>query len=405
MYTRSWIDQKINILKENKDYLLLPLVFLFSRIILIISLPLDGLRSYGDIWNFFHLASLGVPFRDLWVEFPPVFPLINRLIYLLAGGKEHVFVYLISFFFSVVQAVNIGLFIVLAKQVIGSSTYQKRSVLYAFILSSLFYGWTYFDSLGVFCILISLLLTLRHEDYLAGLFIGIGGLVKMFPILLLPGIWKWRGPKAALRTVVLSITIIITVWGILFLTTPEMTRASLVSQYNKGSWESIWAIIDGNVRTGNFSPEADRTIPATADIQTGYPAVISPWVSLLIFGGVGLAIFLKSRLQDEGDLISFVAFTMILFYLWTPGYSPQWVLTLIPLILLSFGELRAVLICLIILMINLVEWPIILSRGWFHFLDEVVILRTVIYVFVAVIFGQDIMQSKNNPKRVDLDSK
>ena len=45
----------------------LSLLFLFARLIMIISIPIEGLKSYGDFWNFYNLASLGRPFLDLWV--------------------------------------------------------------------------------------------------------------------------------------------------------------------------------------------------------------------------------------------------------------------------------------------------------------------------------------------------
>jgi len=37
-----------------------------------------------------------------------------------------------------------------------------------------------------------------------------------------------------------------------------MTMPSLTAQFNKASYESIWALIDGNYRTGNFGPLTDR---------------------------------------------------------------------------------------------------------------------------------------------------
>ena len=40
-------------------------LFLAARAFLLISLPLEGLRGYGDFQHFFNLAKLGWPFLDI----------------------------------------------------------------------------------------------------------------------------------------------------------------------------------------------------------------------------------------------------------------------------------------------------------------------------------------------------
>jgi hypothetical protein len=50
--------------------------------------------------------------------------------------------------------------------------------------------------------------------------------------------------------------------------------------------------------------------------------------------------------------------------LWSPGWSPQWVLYLLPIILLVLPEREALLLSLALVLINLLEWPLLLSRGY-----------------------------------------
>jgi hypothetical protein len=369
------------------------LLFLLARIVLIISLPMDGLRSYGDHWNFFHIASLGTPFIDLWVEFPPIFPFLSRGFYLISSGREHTYIYLLAVFFSIVQAGNIYLFHDISKKVWNDNEAGQRVLVYGAMLFGLFYGWTYFDCLGVFLLLWGLRAILNKHEWKAGVIIALGGLVKWFPVLLLPAAWRKLGQKKGLQVVLSAVIIIVLVWGTLYLVSSENTYASMLSQSIKGSWETIWALIDGNLTTGNFGSQVDRLDPNTAMIGQGNPPVVPSWATLLLFGTIGFIVFLRSNLDDEKKLISFVGFTFVMFFLWSPGYSPQWVLFLLPLVLLSFEGLRSTLLGLILVIVNLLEWPLLLSRGWFHLLEEIVIGRTVIYMILAILLAGNLIKN------------
>ena len=367
------------------------ILFLLARIVLILSLPLEGIKAYGDFWNYYQVASQGVPYFDLWVEFPPIFPFLSRVVYLLVGGKEHAFIYLLALIFSLVQAVNIFLFRKISQYLLPEQEANQRSIMYAFMLVCLFYGWAYFDSLVVLFMLLGINSLLGRKDLRAGIALGIGGLLKWFPLLLLPAIWKRRTPAQAARIILLALILLVFVWGVFGVISPDYTKSSLLSQTAKGSWETIWAVLDGNLSTGNFHPAINRLIPATAFIMTGNPAQVNPFLTLFVFGGIGLYVFLRADLNDNRIFLSFITFTLLIFLIWSPGYSPQWVLYLIPLLLLSFGSLRGFLASTALVMINLLEWPVILSRGWFGFLEELVIIRTILYLLLAVILAQDIL--------------
>jgi len=368
--------------------------FFIARLVLILSLSLEGIQSYGDYWNFFHLAGLGRPFLDIWVEFPPLFPFLSRGIYSLVGGRENAYIYLGALFFSLIQAGSIYLFQRIAGEIWGSEGGGQRALVYALFIVGLFYGWAYFDCLAVFLTLLGLYFVVKSKHISAGVVLGLGGLVKWFPLLILPAAWKRMDGKKAAYVVLSSLLVIITVWGVLYIVSPSMTAASLVSQGAKGSWESIWAILDGNLQTGNFSPAANRFDPATASLPAGNPSVVPSWLTLLFFAGVGIFLFWRAKIQTGLQLIAFSGLTMVLFFLWSPGYSPQWVLFLLPLVLLSFENNRSLLIGLVILLMNLLEWPLLLSRGLFQYLPALIILRSIIYgmiglLFIKVVFKND----------------
>lgn len=374
------------------------LLFLAARLIMVMSIPIEGLKSYGDFWNFYQLAAMGRPFLDLWVEFPPFFPVLSRGIYLMVGGREHSFVYSLIVIFSIIQAANIYIFQKITSTVYPEHDLVNRTLIYVFFIIGLFYSWAYFDSLAVFCLLLSLYLLAIKNTQAAGLVIGIGGTIKWFPLLVLPAAWKWLGAKKTITVVVIAIVIVGLAWGLLFSFSPELAEASLFSQGAKGSWETVWALIDGNLTTGNFDPEINRAIAASASISTGNPPVIPVWLSLIVLGGIGFIVFWKSSIDSTIKLVGFSGFTLVMFFLWSPGYSPQWTLYLLPLVILCFENNRSRLLALVLILVNLLEWPILLSRGWIQFLDEIILLRTAIFILLALLFAQDVLKKDHNDK-------
>jgi hypothetical protein len=188
----------------------------------------------------------------------------------------------------------------------------------------------------------------------------------------------------------------------LFAADAEYTKASLVSQFNKGSWETIWAVIDGNLTTGNFNPEINRTIGSSAYESTGNQSVIPTWLSLLGIGGVGFLVFWKTSLDSALKIVGFGGFTIVMFFLWSPGYSPQWTLYLLPMVIICFKDKRSLLLSLILVLVNLLEWPILLSRGLFQFLEEIILLRTAIFFILALLFAQITLEQKNKQEKLNL---
>lgn len=370
-------------------------VFLLARFILFLSIPLEGVRGYGDYWNFFNIAETGWPFFDQWVEFPPIFPVLARLIYLLVGGRQHAFEYLLAFLMTGIQAANLYYFQKIAEKICGDEEGTRRFLYYAAVLIGLFYGWAYFDPFAVLTILLGIHWLFNEKDYAFAGVIGLGALIKWFPLMVIPAAWKHLSWKRALRATAVSLSVIGIVWGALYFASPDMTGASLASQYNKGSWESVWALVDGNLGTGNFGHGIDKTIPQTAYQTSGNPPGIPPWMSLVLFGGLGLVIFFSLPKISKRQMIPFTLLTMVIFFLWSPGYSPQWVLYLLPFIFLSLDHRRGLLFGVSLVLVNLLEWPVLLSRGMFQGLYLTVPLRTFLFVLLGFVLF-DILKTQRD---------
>lgn len=364
------------------------LVFLFVRVPLLLALSFEGLRGYGDFYHFFRLAQLpGLPFLHHWVEFPPLFPfLIEGLVHL--APREHTFTYLLVLLLTAVDLGNVLLFQRLNER-LSLPDGAVRSVLYAALVAGLAYTWWYFDSLCVFFTLLGLdAMLARRSAGKTGLIIGLGMLTKWFPALLLPALWRILPPKRAFLTTLSALGLVLAVYGGMWLISPELTRASLQSQSAKGSWETVWALLDGNWGTGNFGDLSQRFDPQAAVQPMGNPARIPSWLSLLVLGGGGVFLYLRHKIASLQDALPLVGLTWAVFFLWSPGWSPQWVLYLIPLILLSLPLQQGLLMEGALVLVNLLEWPLLLSRGWFSWLPLTIGMRTFLLILLVIVWAQ-----------------
>ena len=64
--------------------------------------------------------------------------------------------------------------------------------------------------------------------------------------------------RSALRYSLITLGIFVIVYALLFAQNAAMTLPSLTAQFNKASYETVLALIDGNYTTGNFGPPQER---------------------------------------------------------------------------------------------------------------------------------------------------
>ncbi len=365
------------------------LLFLLVRIPLLLALPFDGLRGYGDLMHFFNLADIpGLPYLHYWNEFPPGFAFLNEGIYALAGGVEHIYTYLLVLLLLAADIGNVLLFLKIDRLLHPEDANPGwRSLTYAAILGGLPYAWWYFDSLAVFFTLLTLYLVVsKKSDLLAGASMGLGILVKLFPALLLPALARTICPRRVAIIAVLAIVMLVAPVAVLYQMSPEFTRATLEIQSSRGSLETVWALIDGNYRTGGFGALVERLDPSYAYVTTRNPAVIDPFLVMLVFGALGFILFLKARLSTPSRTVAFFGVTMVIFFLSSPAWSPQWVQHLIPAALLVLPFSPGMLLTALLLLANLVEWPLLLSRGLFETLPLTILLRLFLMALLGYLF-------------------
>ena len=371
----------------------MPVLFLLMRLVTIISLPLDGLRGFGDFSHFYRLSELGWPYLDYWVEFPPLFPLISKLLSQLAGEQEHIYDYVLVVFLSLAQMGSLIVFLKLAYRHFTETSARWRSWVYMVVLLSLSYGWWYFDPLVEVFSLVSIYLLIRMKEVPTGITLAVGTSLKFFPSLILPAVWKWLPRRKAIVTTIITLGMTSAIFLVLYLLSPDYTSASIRSQVSKGSWETIWALLDRNFNTGNFGTLLERYDPGTALQPRGNPAIIPPFITLIPFLLLGLWIFWRVKLSSGIMVIAFTGITWSLFFLWSPGWSPQWVIYLLPLILLTLAEREALLFSVVLVLLNIMEWPLLLSRGYQWGLWITIPARTIIMILLSWVWYKILFKS------------
>jgi len=368
-------------------------LFFTSRLMLLLAFPPENLITYGDYQHYFNLAALArqgyYPFLHYWYEFPPIFPYLNIGIYFLAGQQLKNYIVLLAFALLLVECANLYLLYRLATELYGRARAVTVAWIYTALFTPVFFWLGNFDALTTFFILLALLALLRAKNRLLVAALGLGAMVKFVPVLLLAAVWRQRGLKVMLIHAAGVALIGLIIFAPFALENPRFTLASVQAQARKSSYQTVWALLDGNRTTGNFGPLADHFDAAKATTPLNNPPVIPGWLTLLPFAAAGLFALTRPRaLPDNPDSVIFAAFTFVVFALWSPGWSPQWQTFLIPLLLLALPYRRATLFIVVLGFINFLEWPVILSRGLTGLLPVTIAARTFIFVLLALEFYQ-----------------
>lgn len=362
-------------------------LFVAFRLMMLMVYPPDHLTVYGDYQHYFNVAAMSdrgyLPFIHYWYEFPPVFPYLNLAIYWLAGAVYKDYVFLMGFAMLVAESGTLVLLYQLAGYLRGQRSAAQLSWAYTALFVPFFFWRGVFDSLTTFFILLSLHSLLRQKNRLMAFTLGLGVMVKYIPAVLLPTVWRMRGLKAMLGALTGVVLVSALLFGPFLFISPEFSLASLQAQSSKSSWETIWALIDGNQGTGSFGPLADHLDPDKALVPLGNPSRVPPWLTLVIFSALGLYVFSRPATNTTSDPIIFAAITLVIFFLWSKGWSPQWQMYLIPLLLLALPLNRALLYILTLGFVSFLEWPIIYTRGLGPLLPLTIITRTLVFVLLA----------------------
>jgi len=364
--------------------------------------PAENVTQYGDYPYYHGLAQLikqgRLPFTSYWVEYPPLFAYLYQGIYALTGDRYSTFATLLALVMLAFEAGNLVMVFRLAGWVHARQNAIKLTWVYALLFAPAFVMWHNHDAISTFFLLLAADEYLRERTNCSAVWAGMGAMVKYFPALLLPVVWRF---KRSTRQAVTYTAILVAVCAVMLvpflIASPTYTLASLRAQTVKTSWQTIWALVDGNLGTGILGPVEWHTDPDKITALQGNPSRIPSVIPLLIFGVLYLWLWMRPISKNPSgnsaaaltplnnlQFLAFTAITFIVFFLWSKGWSPQWLIMLIPFVLIVLPLRRALLYILSLSFIGLAEWPVFLSRGMNQYLYLTIPLRTALLVLLLI---------------------
>lgn len=316
--------------------------------------------DYHTYWQYARIYAEGfVPYRDLWLEYPPLFPLWNQAIYALslhfAPFPDFRFWHHLLLAITLLPF-DIGVVLLLHRIALRMyDALQAEWVVAVWVLSfAPLYLWQgHFDVLPLFGLLVALWAIIHHRPVTAGVGLAFGFLTKLLSVLVLPTaiqLWAqgqgWRGWFSRQNLLMLATFIGISGAVLLpfFIIGPEWMMVTVRNFGGRGAWQTVWALIDGYYGSGIVLGDRFDPNPAFEVAPTRIP-----WLLVnLAFAALGLWLWTRPwKWQNPRIAVGFTALVVFLFYLWSKGWSPQFTLMLIPWCLLLFPNLRGIVFTLL----------------------------------------------------------
>jgi len=398
----------ISIEAASDFWLLLPIFIAFRLLTLFLLRPGGFIRDWSDFDTYFGIAALSdyqqYPFLNFWLEWPPILPWLSVGAYQLAlwlppwpEDPRLWFILILGSIFLLFEVGNFWLLHRLSQRLWANSPTANRVMwLYLGLFPPVYAMLGFFDCIALFFILLALDTLLNNRPTLSALSVGVGFMVKILPILMLPvaarRIWQQyreNGRAAATEITIYSLIVGLTIMGILapfLLNGPQWVETSARSMLSRSSWETVWAVMEGYYGFGLVA--GDRLNPAETNFAA-HPSTLPWWLISLFFGGWYLLIFSAAAdYEQERKLFAFCGLTVSTMLLYSKGYSPQFIVYLLPFIILLFPNERGLTYSLILTGLNVLEQPIyfvlIPSATWL--LTFVVITRFVILLILTAEF-------------------
>jgi len=382
-------------------FLYVLVTFVAFRLMAVLLLKPGGYVTALSDFTFYRLlaryAAQGFyPSVHYWMEYQPLFPWIPVGIYRLSlllpdwGAPGFWFNIFMGSFFLLAETANLGLIYFIARRLYRQAVAVRVAWIYSLLFVPLLIMLGWFDVLGLTFLLLALYLTLRHRSLGGGVVAGLGFLVKLLPLIVVP-VAFWREPTWRRRALLIAITgLTIVVVALPFaLLNPELFGLSWTINLKRGSWETVWALLEGYTSYG-LAGGGNRFDPAEAGANQ--PPSHLPW-PLISLGFALLYLWLWTRPTDWNDdrrAVAFTGLTMNLVTLYLKGYSPQFLVWLLPFPILLFPGLRGIAYALLLSAVNLVESPLYFTllpdQTWL--LTGAVLARSGLLILLAVEYGR-----------------
>lgn len=387
--------------RARHPFLYVLITFVAFRLMAVLLVRPGGYITDLSDFTFYRIltsyASQGFyPAVDYWIEYQPIFPWILVGIYRLSlwlppwGAPGFWFNILLGFFLMLAETANLTLIYLIGRRLYDREIALRIAWIYSLLFVPLLVMLGRFDVFGLTFLLLALYLMLIRRSLASGAVASMGLFVKLFPVIVIP-VAFWREPTWRRRAllVVISLGTILVLALPFALLNPELFALSWTIIVKRGSWETVWALLEGYTSFG-IAGGANRFDPTQAG--AGQPPSTLPW-SLITVGFGLIYLWLWTRPTDWHDdrrATAFVGLTLNLVMLYLKGYSPQFLAWLLPFVILLLPGLRGVVYALLLSAGNLVENPVYFTllpdQTWI--LTGAVLARTGLLILLSVEYGR-----------------
>ncbi len=427
-----------NLYHTHTDFILLLILFITFRLLALVAYRPGGLvLDFSDFYwyrSFAELTHQGYyPYDNLWTTYPPLFPVVMIAIYQLSSLLplwEHInlwFTLMLGSFFLLFEIGNFILLYLFSLKILKAPHLALRPCwIYATLFIPVYTVTGWFESYPLFFFLLSLYLLLENRPYLSAFFTGIGFMIKLIPVILMPVAvqlfsqnkyrlnfkqrpWPFNKlskdsienesfssslasviipfdiPRMALYVAIFLVTVL-TIATPFYLMNPDLILGSQQITGARQPWETVWALIDGNYDYGVIPLDMRDLAWTPGDA----PPTRIPWLWVTLIFGLVYALFYSRPLpwKNPRHSLAFVGFTICLFLLWSKGYSPQWLGWPLFFLALLLPNIRGVTYAVILSLANIIEanfYFIIFPEDRWLF-TAMVLIRTLLFLVLALEF-------------------
>jgi hypothetical protein len=413
---------------------LLALFIAFRLLTLFLLRPGGFIRDWSDFDTYLGIAALSdyglYPFLHFWLEWPPLVPWLAVGAYKLSllfppwTDPRLWFILILGTVFVLFETGNFVLLYRIAGRVktglpdgtlagAGSPTTDDEKseagdairntqhetrvvVLYALLFVPIYAMLGFFDAIALFFLLLALDLILRGRLLSSAVSIGVGFVVKITPIIFMPvalrQLWDaaedWRAGlrDGALYLVTTALTVVILLLPFLLIQ-PVWLMTTARAIIGRSSWETVWAIFEGYFGYGVVG--GDRLNPAETAFAV-HDSSLPWWLIMLVFGLLYLYLWTRpANYRRPRNVVALTGLTVTLFLLYSKGFSPQFLVYLLPFVFLLFPDARGVTYSLLLTLLNVLEQPVYFvllpEANWL--LAAVVLARWLVLGVLVVEFG------------------
>jgi len=403
--------------EEHQDFFLLALLFTSFRFLTLLLFEpggyiLDWSGYYVPGANFVQLSDWGYyPVVHYWMEYPPLFPWLAVLLYRLSlflpawRDPNLWFNLLLGTALLLFEIGNFVLIYAIALKLSARDGAVRCAWLYAGLFFPLMTLLFWFENFALFFLLLGVYMILARRPVWGGIAAGLGFMVKLVPAFIAPvalRVFPRISQKALYVVVAAGVALLIALPFLLsnatFFLTPFLYQGST------GPWQTVWALLDGYYSGGETTPFETRFDPTNIAVsfhQSTFPYGLVVAAFLVVY-----LVMYTRRIdwQDNRKAVAFCGLSISLFLIFSKGSSPQWIINLLPFVVLLMPDLRGVAYCLLLMGVNVLEFPIALvlltQHPWLFVIA--VLLRTLLLVLVTVEFALILLPSTRGQKVLGL---